>query len=231
MMILNYTSGKATGGDGIHAHTTHWNIFASNRNLIADTGAVTAIRTPKIIETAYWLLSVCPCIYAGGGGQTPFPVCLQAERASGEGAGAGWEDLFNTVATAIAERGMVIMHGKCRSQFKRWPSDTDSSRMNIETARSWRISGALAQKALGMWITYHSHTWTISGTVLGYEDADGAGLTVSLYRCSDGLYLGDATTTAGGAFTFTWYDNTEDIRAICEESATHAGCSAKAAAS
>lgn len=231
MMMLNYTSGKAAGGDGVHAHTTHWNIFASNRNAVADTGAVTAVRTPKIIEANYWLVSVCPCIYAGGAGQTPFPVCLQAERGSGEGPGAGWEDLFNSIATAIAERGMVLMHGKARTQFRRWPDDTDASRMNIETARSWRIQGATAQWAVGLWITYHSHTWAIAGTVSGYADADGAGLAVKVYRCSDGLYLGEATTTAGGNFSLTWYDNTEDYRAVCEEDSTHVGCSVKGPAS
>lgn len=230
LMILNYTSDKAAGGDGLHAHSTHFLTWTSQRNAALFVLA-TNLKVPKIIESDYWLMSVAPCIYAGGTGVTQSPFALQAELQAGEDTEAGWVDLFNTVATTVAERGFVMMHGRCRSQFRRWPNDTDSSRMNVETTRYYRMAGASAQYALALWLTHHSHTWSIAGTVSGYVDVDGAGLAVKLYRCSDGLYIGEATTTAGGAFTMTWYDNTEDIRAICEEDSSHVGASAAGQAS
>jgi hypothetical protein len=228
-MILNYTSGKASGGDGVHAHSVHFPIFGSNRN-VATYLNLSATVAPKIIESNYWLMSVMPILYSSGIGVAIDYCQIQCERIAGESPAGGWQDIFSFKSVGIAENGCWISNGVARSQFKRWPSDTDSSRCDIEGTRQWRLRGTNKQYGLGLWITYHSHTLTLSGTVSGYVDADGAGLTVRFYRVSDGLFIGEATTTAGGAFTFTWYDNTEDIRAVCEENGTHVGCSAKGVA-
>jgi hypothetical protein len=168
-------------------------------------------------------MGVEPLIYATGLGTAIDGYVLDIEKLSAEG--NGWVTLFSSLYTGVAENGCWINNGACRFAFKRWPNDTDTSRVDIEGARTWRIYGTSKQYGIGLWVTWHSHTFTISGTVSGYVDADGAGLTVKFFRCSDGLYLGSATTSAGGAYTFTWYDNTEDYRAICEEDSTHVGAS------
>lgn len=221
-MILNYTSDKASGGDGVHAHSVHFPIFGSNRAFATAVQAAATV-APKIIESNYWLLGVMPVIYCTGIGTTVDGYSLSVERTAGEG--NGWENLFGSIYTGIGENGCWMNYSACRFAFKRWPNDTDSSRMDIEGTRNWRIFGQSKQYGVGVWVTWHSHTFTISGTVSGYADADGAGLTVKIYRESDGLYLGSATTTTGGAFTFTWYDNTANYRAVCEEDSTHVGAS------
>jgi hypothetical protein len=226
MLILNYTSDKASGGDGVHARSVHFPILPSNRPVgTRITG--TASTVPKIIEPNYWLMSCNPMVYASGNCLAADMVGVAAERLATESPAGGWQPLFASIGLGGGENGIVMSNGVCRSEFKRWPSDTDTKRIDVEGSRTWAVGGTSKQYGLGLWITYHSHTYTISGTVSGYVDADGAGLTVSIFRCSDGLYLGDATTTAGGAFTMTWYDNTEDYRAICEEDSTHVGCSIK----
>lgn len=73
-----------------------------------------------------------------------------------------------------------------------------------------------------MWITYHTITFTISGTVSGYS-GDGSGLTVSIYRADNKEIVGETTTAAGGGYSLTWYDNTIDIFGECREDATHVG--------
>lgn len=221
-MILNYTSDKASAGDGVHAHSVHFPIFASNR-AFGTTVQAAATVDPKIIESNYWLLGVMPIIYCTGLGVALDGYVLDAERLSGEG--NGWDNIFGSLYSGVAENGCWMNYSACRINFKRWPNDSDTSRVDIEGSRTWRVFGQAKQYGVGMWVTWHSITFTISGTVSGYADADGAGLTVKFYRVSDGLYLGSATTTAGGAYSFTWYDNTQDIRAICEENSTHVGAS------
>jgi hypothetical protein len=222
LMILNYTSSKATGGDGLHAHSCYFPIMPSTSltTIIERSAAV----NPKIIESSYWLIGAMPLLYVLGLGTAIDTFVVTCERLSAEG--NGWESLFSSTYTGNAENGCQINNGACRFAFKRWPNDTDSDRMDIEGARTWRIVGSSKQYGLGIWITYHSHTFTISGTVSGYVDADGAGLTVRIFRVSDGLCIGTTTTTAGGAYTMTWYDDTEPMRAVCEEDSTHVGASA-----
>lgn len=55
----------------------------------------------------------------------------------------------------------------------------------------------------------HEITYTINGTVAGYS-GDGSGLEVYFYTQSKDL-LFKVTTTIGGNFTATWYDNTKQI--------------------
>ena len=62
--------------------------------------------------------------------------------------------------------------------------------------------------------------------VSDYVDADGAGLTVEWYwenpeRTTE--KCGESTTTTGGAFTFTWHDDTVNMWASVREDATHVG--------
>jgi len=221
MMLLNYTSDKSTDGDGTHAHSCYFPIMPSTS--LTTVRQASATVNPKIIESDYWLMGAMPRIYGLGIGAAIDGQVLFCERLSAEG--NGWERLFNSMYTGNAENGCWIANGVCRFAFKRWPNDTDTSRMDIEGARTWRIFGTNKQYGLGIWVTWHSHTFTISGTVSGYVDADGAGLTVKAFRCSDGLYLGSTTTASGGTYTLTWYDDTEDIRTTCEEDSTHVGAS------
>ncbi len=230
MMLLNYTSSKASGGDGVHARSTYFPIFANNRATGTIVQAAATV-DPKILETNYWLMSVVPIIYCRGIGVTLDGRVLSTERLGSESPAGGWETLFSSLYTGVGENGSWINNGVCRFAFKRWPNDTDTSRMDIEGSRQWRIVGTSKQYGLGLWITYHSHTYTIAGTVSGYVDADGAGLTVGIHRADTGEFVGNATTTSGGAYTLTWYDNTINMYGEVYENGTHVGRSDNSTAS
>lgn len=230
LMMLNYTSDKASGGDGVHAHSCYFPLFASNRALGTIVQAAATV-APKIIETNYWLMSVVPMIYITGIGVALDSLLLTVERLGTESPAGGWEELFSSIFTNVGENGCWINNGVCRFAFKRWPNDTDTSRMDIEGNRQWRIVGTTKQYGLGVWVTWHSHTYTIAGTVSGYVDADGAGLTVGVHRADTGEFVGNATTTSGGAYTFTWYDNTINMYCEVYENGTHIGRSDNSTAS
>ena len=82
----------------------------------------------------------------------------------------------------------------------------------------------------GLWATWSAHVYTISGTVSGYADADGAGLTVKLFRVSDDAHRNTFTTTAGGSFTGVWHDNVQELYCVVYENGTHVGRSANGTA-
>lgn len=68
-------------------------------------------------------------------------------------------------------------------------------------------------------------TFTFAGTVSGYADPDGAGLEVKIFKASDNSYLGSVTTTAGGAYSFSYSNNTDNLYAVVHEDNTHIGAS------
>lgn len=217
MLIINYTSGKHTNGDGVHAHSVYFPLLASNRNA-ATVVSGTAVVVPKIISSDYWLLAVNPLVYASGLGAVAESLTLEVERVST----SGFETLFATAAIGQAENGCWISNGVCRSQFKRWPNDTDSSRMDIEGDRLWKIQGTSKQYGLGIWVTWHEITYSISGTVTGYT-GDGSGITVEAHRSDTDEKIGTATTAIGGTYSITWYDNTIDVYSHAIQDGTHLG--------
>ena len=227
--IINYNcSTKPTGGLGAANHTVFWQAGA-NFDGAAATNRTIAAWAPVIPETDYYLTALGIVFQyftqstANIGGQS-----ISVERLAAEG-GIAWEPASLDISSTLPETGLHTVVGQVKSLFHRWPSDPGQDRMNLETARRWRIAfqgGFSGFMAMDLVITYHTITFTVAGTVSGYADADGAGLTVELHRAASGELVKTATTTAGGDYTFTWYDNTENVFVVCFEDATHVGATA-----
>lgn len=228
--IVNYNcSAKPTGGFGSENHTIFYNLGMTY------DGAAAALRTsaavaPVIPEVDYFISAngILLQFYGSGAEATAGAVGIVVERLTAEG-GHQWELAYLDMSRTSPETGLYIQIGQIRTLFWRWPSDVKADRMNLETARKWLIYHI--QASVGAWnqldlmFTYHTQFFTVAGTVSGYADADGAGLTVELHRASDGELLKTTTTTAGGAYTFSWYDNTENVFTACFEDSTHVGTS------
>lgn len=224
--ILNYTSGKASAGVGAHNHTTYWCIQPNMSGAIAGSAyqeiATTNQRTPNLPETAYWSNGSSFLItgnHAASGSHS-----LRIEIKSGEYNSDGWVMADNTFIQGDGEYGTYIGVLRGTGIWKRYPASPYAV-MDLETARKYRLEGTLGMWSLTQLVTYHALTWAVAGTVSGYVDADGAGLTVRIFRESDNEFLGTATTTSGGAFTFTWYDNVNNVYAVCLEGASTVGAS------
>jgi len=231
-MILNYTSGVSALGPGAHAHTTH-QLIAPNNAATSQGRVVNTVAAATLAETSYYVMGLVSEVVVHGSSVAASAVALQAERASGEGPGEGWEPLYSGMATQDVEKNTnVTLYGAPRSAFKRWPADPDTERLDLEVTRSWRLDASPSVYASwSMWTTYHAMTWTVAGAVSGYVDADGAGLSVRIFREYNNELIGVVTTSAGGDYTFTWYDNVDDVFAVCMENATHTGASWKGVAS
>lgn len=223
-LLLNYTSGKATNGVGVHAQTRYFHL--------ADTAADAAARqvagatTPTIVASQYWLVGAMVDIDAQVTALAAGGMTLQFERTSG----LGWYPAYIGQWRTDNELLFMTPWGAARSAWLRWPGDPDPDRADIETARDWRMdTNPQAWCAWGIWPTWHEHSWTVAGTVTGFT-GDGSGLTVDIHRASTGELVKSVTTTTGGSFTTTWGDDVDTLYVEVYQDATHVGRSANTTA-
>ena len=95
--------------------------------------------------------------------------------------------------------------------FQRWPGDTvdGNGRLSLGTTRRIRTATANSVATLDSLLyllTYHTITFTCADSISGFSGT----VDLTLHRDSGEKVL--ATTRSGdGAFSFTWYDNTEAL--------------------
>lgn len=226
--IINYTSGSHASGDGIYSHSVFTPIWGSNR-AVATILKLDDGKTPPINEANNFIVNVSPVIYSSGLCATLDYAGLAFEVQSGELDSVGWVFGLRVISTGVAENGCGMHVGNFTNLFRQFTAQAGGLPVLTTTNRYWYLQGTSKQYGLGLWHTYHTITFTISGTVTDYVTGDGSGITVKLYKDS-GVYIGSATTSAGGGYTYTWYDNTEEVFAYAEIDATHVGASVTAVA-
>lgn len=210
--ILNYTSSKPTGGYGEANHT----IF-HNMNSVFD-GAATSLRlipavAPSIVATNYFLNAVgVNYKYHSNTTSNAAGISITAERLASTEGGLEWEPIYVDVARTDPEAGIHECWAQARSFFKRFPTDADPSRVDIETARRWRAFSANASTTfdyLDMVITYHTISYTVADSIAGFSGT----VDLELHRSKDdpsrpGELAATTTRSDDGAYSFVWYDNT-----------------------
>ena len=114
--------------------------------------------------------------------------------------------------------GMYLGYADASKLFKRWPGDNGFGRLDVETNRRHRnfITTTLGGwQNVAYWITYHTcGPFTVSDNVTG---SDGGTVTIGLYRSSDGELLKSTTRAGNGAYSFNWWDNTENVFTACTD--------------
>jgi hypothetical protein len=189
---------------------------AAAGNVIYSASAV------EIPESDYYI-SNCGILGMVNGGSTNSPGALvwAIERLAAEG-GVRW-DFITGSNGGSARPGTYQFHMDISRLMKRWPADTGFERMDIETSRRVRnIDNANTYFSyVGWWATYHScGPFTVSGTV---SNSAGGTVTLGLHRSSDGQLLKTTTRSGNGAYSFNWWDNTENVFVEATEDATHLG--------
>ena len=227
VVYLNYKSGVSSQGIGGHNHTTWWKVLDWD-------AALTSLReatafAPNIPETNYWVTGIgFQMIHWDAVATNAINWC--AEVLSGEGAEDGWRDLYADMFVKDVERGCQVVYCRARGDMKRWPNDTDSERLAIETARKYRYTNlGTCAKGVAMILTYHTITFTVSGDVTG---SSGGSVDIDCFT-EDGdeiLHIGTTSRTGNGSYTLTWYDNVYNCYAEARESGTLIGRSDNAVA-
>lgn len=219
VLILNYTSDKSSQGVGAHAQSRLLHIM----NTVGTTATIntSSSKAPAIPETDYWLVGACVELTATSLNSASGAQSVQAERGAGEGEGLGWETLYVGQYRADNECMTQFVCGAARRAWKRHPNDQDSSRMDIETARSFRVdTNPASGVGLGLWYTYHSITFTVGGDII---DSDAGTVDIALHRSSDGELLDTTSRSGDGAFSFTWHDNTENVYVVSKDASGNGG--------
>lgn len=225
-MILNYTSGKHSGGVCTHTHSVYQHV---SDNLNAGSRSSTSLTIqPSIPETNYSLIGFLYWLTYNIGTTTDINFTIDAEIISTDSlqGGDGWVSLYNGTSRSDNENMNGWVYAAARTNFKRWEGDPDPDRLDIKTSRRYRISsGGLFTGSMGYWYTYNDINYTVSGTCSGYS-GDGSGIGVDIYRVvsttQDEMIL-SLTTTAGGIFSGKWVDNTDTLYAAARQDDTHVG--------
>lgn len=221
--IVNYSSNVSAKGFSAHNHTVKWGLQQNGTAASAFVYTTSAI-APVIPESDYYInalgleLVQLPSSTANGN------MVVFVERLSAEG-GQQWESAYLDALQTDPETGAYLFYAQIKSLFKRWPNDPGADRMDLETSRRWRVHyGGLTNvsgwHSLGILMTYHSITYTVSGTVSG----SGAGtVDLNLCRASSGERVLSTSRSGNGAFSFTWFDNTEQVFVEAREGASYLG--------
>jgi hypothetical protein len=230
MWIINYKCAKPTAGWGASNHTVFWPIS------LYGTGAATADSTisatnPAIPEADYLINALgIKCDIMTSGTTAMYAYSIFVERLSGEG-GIQWERVYASPTHDDPEVGLRQFWGMMRAYFKRWPTDPDTGRMDIETARRWRFLSSQATTCYFQILccfTYHTIIKTVSGTI---SNSNAGTVNLYLHRSDNntsqpGELVKSTSRSGNGAYSFDWFDNTENVYVSAYEDGTHLGRSA-----
>ena len=222
--VINYTSGIAKDGVGSHNHTVLHNLICHDTNVKDEERTISAYSI-NMPEDDYFINDIGVLHEYVGSGSTPYyGYAIKTERLSTEG-DVTWEDLGTFITETDTETGIRKIYTNKNDVFKMWTGDDYRDGLDVETARDYKITRSYAGNCfdtLNIMMTYHSITSTISGTVSGYSGT-GIGLQVDIANADNGCKILEATTTSGGAYSVTWFDDEEDLKSDCYEDGSHVG--------
>lgn len=215
VVFLNYYSGQSSQGVGAHNHSTAWMMLPNATGGLVQKKVVTAAstKTPIIPEANYYLMAVDYelLFQTSGTGAANLAIAWQCEVQSGEEDAAGWRCLFSGLFSTDAEIGVSLAYARGRDDFKRWPTDPDTHRLDVETARDYRLDTNVTSALIGMatmWVTYSSMTFDTVITVTG----SGGGTVNIAVRWKDhdfGTPVWTGSRVGDGTVTATLFENTD----------------------
>lgn len=228
-LIVNYTCAKPTGGYGAANHSVSWGLAQTgNQGAVVASRLISAM-APVIPEADYYITALgVEARFVPSGTAVVAGVAIGVERLSGEG-GVQWEQAYSDIAGTDGETGVYHAYAQARDIFKRFPGDL-GDRLDLETSRRWRM--ALGQNVSGFYtvniiFTYHTNTFTVGGDV---TDSNGGTVTLGLVRTDKNERVLETSRSGNGAYSFTWYDDTENVFVEAYEDGDFKGRSANGVA-
>lgn len=220
LWLVNYTSDVPSQGVWAANHTVIRNLKVVGTTAASAQSLVSAT-APDIPETEFFITSV---------GVHYLYTTNTTGNAAGVHVGARndtdteWLNVYESQGGTDPEVGIRQAFATARSVFNRWYGDIGPDRVALQTARRWRLTSAAASfDHLDMYLTYHTITYTVAGTVSG---SGGGTVDLDLERESTHEGVLSTSRSGNGAFSFTWYDDTEDVYVSAYEDGTHVGRSA-----
>lgn len=231
--IVNYTSGKYSGGAECHNKTIIKGMYQGTGTFNRLTSGSVNLNVP---ETNYFMNNVgfhCASGVNEGGGSGRVAQTFRAERLSGGYIEDGWEEIGIFASIVDSENAPFWFTFDATKKFRKYPQkpDTDEVVFNPTASRAYIHEAPTAFITFTeAFYTYHSITFTVSGNVSGYT-GDGSGIWVNVFKNSGNAFDPDydvTSTGVGGTYSVTVYDNTEGYYAVAWQDNDHTGMSAVA---
>lgn len=220
--ILNYHSGVAGTGINTHNKTVCWGISdpvtagttATNREI-----ATSGQHTPVIPETNYWINRLGYDCFVRQAAAT-FTINILAEKQGGEHNGDGWYPIGINTYNNDGELSTCRYVFPGLSAFNRSAFDTGG--MDVETSRKYRMQHISAGWGWisSMWMTYHSVTFSLTGSV---TSSPGGTVTLVAHNKTRSTVVGSTSRLGNGSYTIKVYDNVDTYYVEARESGTAIG--------
>lgn len=217
LWMINYTSDVPTEGIWAANHTVQRNL-----RVVGTAGAsaqtIVAANAPDIPETYFFINSIgVHYVYVTNGTGNAAGVHIGAEN----DAGNEWLNVYESMGGTDPETGIRQAYATARSVFNRWYGDAEPGRVALQTPRRWRLASAAASfDTFWVLLTYHTITYDVAGEITG---SGGGTVNIDLMRDWDRSLCLQTTRSGNGAFSLTWYDDTEDVYITAYEDGTHVG--------
>ena len=217
-VYLNYTSGKATNGEGVHNKSIYEHINDQYDAAASTDRKISALSVISIPESEYFLNNVFietkTMLTAGTANYHE----ASFEIGSGELQGDGWAHNGGIALATDQELGMWAFNEEITNKFERYPTDP-SGAADIEASRRWKYTSMGSQYAsMGLWTTYHSISYSTTRAITG---SAGATVDVDVFDAVTGALVAETSRSGNGNFTFTAYDDVATYYAVGYEDATH----------
>ena len=135
-------------------------------------------------------------------------INIKARILPGEGVGEGYKSLYSDAYIGDQELSYTPMYVRARDEFRRYPGDPDTSRLDIQANREYIQTTSQGTRIVSanFSTTYHGITHIISGSVTGSSDLTSS---LQLFQVVDGEYNLYKTGSAEGDtdFQFIVYDD------------------------
>lgn len=219
LWVVNYTSDKHADGVGVHNKTVRYPYF-TQENVTGVNERTSIDEAMDIPETEYFIndfgmrLSTMTTYSPG--------INVKVERLIDEGYNM-FEGVYVDSTKMTFEMGYFQYFIEDKILFYRWPGDADPFRVNSEVLRRYFAEnpGTIAYfMILEGIVTYHSIDYVVSGNI---TNSNGGTVNIYLRRTSSGEELKATSRVGNGAYSFIWYDNTEDLYVDAYESTAYKG--------
>lgn len=205
MMVLNYHSGLASEGIGAHNHTVIKNLHSYTNT----GGNIQQLNNTSfsIPETNYYLNSI-GYIFNLYTASAVVGISFQIEVVAGEWKNNGYHELSNKLSYTDAENGNKRYYIPADHVYRRFPNDYDVKRLDLEAVRNiqW-VTPVTNGGGIEAIATYHSITFVAADNVTGFSGT----VTIGLYDATTFEKLQETSRSGDGAYSFTWYDDVEEL--------------------
>jgi hypothetical protein len=225
MLFLNYTSGKATDGDGSHNHTTIWMVQQSQT--AGNGGNISAAQWINIPETN-WFKNNLAAFVSGvlnvpGGVSAGAYISLSVEGSASELAGI--TSFYQEMVASFVTENEIGWHPFFErfdfNHWDRWAGDPETVRMDIEGSRRVRlIINPTHTQALMFYFTYHSVYRTVTRAISG---SAGGTVNIAVHDKTTGDLLASTSRSGDGNYSVILYDDVNTKFSVARENATHVG--------